>query len=262
MKNYFRKLNDKERSAFFAKLSLIAYEDPDTAVPQFGHYGFTTKYLNKDSADVYVLTSKTDIIIVCRGTEVKQLKDLKTDLQAWPKRSSHSTKGYLHFGFGKYVNKLWTEISKIIIQSNDKDIWFTGHSLGAAMASIMAIFCQANPLLKDPIGLYTFGSPRVGTKSFIEQGKNIYHERWVNNIDVVTSVPFWALGYRHFGKMMYLNHWGNYRPVTPMQHIKDRWRGFSRGLKEKKANHFANHSMAAYLQNIERWRDDLENPQE
>lgn len=261
MSDYFRSLTERERSAFFARLAHIAYEEPGIAIPAFYNFGFNSEYIAKEDAELYVLQSKTDIIVTCRGSQPKQLRDIRTDLQAWPRSNPNSPQGLIHFGFNKYVNKVWREVAAIIIASPSKSVWFTGHSLGAAMASIMAIYCQVNPILSDPVGLFTFGSPKTGTKDFVKQAKGIYHERWVNNIDIVTRVPFGLLGYRHFGTEMYLNHWGNYRKVTKWQKIKDRWRGFFVGLKNKRANHFRNHTMENYLANIESWRDDRENSQ-
>ena len=262
MENYVDNLSPKERSAFFAQCAYLAYEELKIVEMFFDNIDFTVRYIAEKDAECYVMIGGTDIIVACRGTQVTQFKDLKTDLQAWPKSTPHCPEGLVHFGFNKYVNRVWKPVAHHIMEHSDKKVWFCGHSLGAAMASIMAIYCQVNPLLTDPAGLYTFGSPRPGTKDFVAQGKKIYHERWVNCIDAVTSVPLWIMGYRHFGTMMYLNHWGNYRKVTATQHIKDRWRGFTAGLKEKKANHFANHSMLAYLDHVKRYRDDLENPQE
>lgn len=261
MSDYFRGLSERERSAFFARLAQMAYDEPGVVIPAFYNFGFNSEYIAKEDAELYVLQSRTDIIVACRGTQPRKIRDIKTNLQIWPRKNPNSPEGLVHLGFNSYVNKVWREVAAIIIASPTKSVWFTGHSLGAAMASIMAVYCQVNPILNDPVGLFTFGSPRTGTKEFVKQGRAIYHERWVNNIDIVTRVPFALLGYRHFGTEMYLNHWGNYRRVTSWQKIKDRWRGFIVGLKSKKSNHLRNHSMENYLANIESWRDDRENTQ-
>ena len=55
--------------------------------------------------------------------------------------------------------------------------------------------------------------------------------RWVNNNDIVARVPPAWLGYRHKGEEIYLNAFGQIRQLTTWQRIKDRWRGFVRGLK-------------------------------
>jgi triacylglycerol lipase len=262
MSRQFQKLDDRDKSAFFARLSMLAYEEPKVMKRTARTYGFEARLIENGNAEAYLLESESVVIVACRGTQPTQIKDIKTDLEAWPKRSQHAPMGLVHFGFQKYVNKIWQEVSRVVMNSVEKDLYFTGHSLGGAMASIMAIYCQANPILMDPVALYTYGSPRVGTGKFVKQGRPIYHERWVNNVDIVTSVPMALLGYRHFGQQMYINHYGNVRPVTAVQQLKDRWRGLVKGLKAKKINYIINHDINRYVTNIERWRDDIENPQE
>ena len=77
----------------------------------------------------------------------------------------------------------------------------TGHSLGAAMATIAATRYQ-------PHELFTFGSPRVGGKHFV---KNIKcpHLRFMNNNDIVCRIPPAWLGFRHHGEMIYFNRFGD-----------------------------------------------------
>ena len=57
-------------------------------------------------------------------------------------------------------------------------------------------------------GLYTFGQPRLGEKTF---ARNLNLEfqprtfRFVKNNDVVTRVPIRAMGYRHVGQRLVLD---------------------------------------------------------
>ena len=44
----------------------------------------------------------------------------------------------------------------------NKKLWFCGHSLGAAMATIMASRCKHNVDLNDPMELYTHERERGG----------------------------------------------------------------------------------------------------
>jgi triacylglycerol lipase len=73
-------------------------------------------------------------------------------------------------------------------------------------------------------GLYTYGSPRAGDKAFVKS-LDVEHFRCRNNNDLVTKVPFWLMGYRHHGKLVYINYYGNVRRLTPWQRFKDGWRG-------------------------------------
>lgn len=53
----------------------------------------------------------------------------------------------------------------------------------------------------------------------------ITHYRFVNNNDIVTKVPLWLMMYRHHGELIYINHYGNIRPMTWWQRFKDGLRG-------------------------------------
>ncbi|CAD5223963.1 unnamed protein product [Bursaphelenchus okinawaensis] len=72
------------------------------------------------------------------------------------------------------------------------EIWISGHSLGAAMATICAVqISRIYPTLAPNISLYTFGEPRVGDRSFatyIENTiPNVY--RVIHDKDIVTNIP-------------------------------------------------------------------------
>ena len=76
-------------------------------------------------------------------------------------------------------------------------IWFTGHSLGDALATLAAFRYE------NARGTYTFGSPRVGDKIF----KNAFHTRtyrFVNNCDIITRMPPPVL-YKHVGELKYID---------------------------------------------------------
>ena len=76
---------------------------------------------------------------------------------------------------------------------NNSQIFVTGHSLGAALATLSTIhitqrFVAKQPTVKKPI-LYTFASPRVGNSDFAHQFKNIESYRIANSEDFVVTVP-------------------------------------------------------------------------
>ncbi len=81
---------------------------------------------------------------------------------------------------------------------------FTGHSLGAACATIAA--ARAKYFWPDvDIALITFGSPRVGDKKFVQHVNTVSRiERYVNNSDVVTMLPP-RIRYRHTRGLKYIN---------------------------------------------------------
>ena len=168
----------------------------------------------------------TEIFITFRGTEPKQITDILADAKAWRKPARE--KGLVHFGFAQALDKVYDKIVHWIDEQklDDATITCTGHSLGAALATIMASRLDANEL-------YTFGSPRVGNRDFVKEMKKdgVKHYRFVNNNDVVTRIPF-PIRFRHSGKLVYINHYGNIRKMTPWQRTKDKYRGRWTALKK------------------------------
>ena len=84
----------------------------------------------------------------------------------------------------------------------------TGHSLGAAMATLMA---ARHPQAE----LVTFGSPRVGDEAFAAQFEDRDVRRYVDCNDVVTMVPPGLIGYVHAGEMHYIDRFGIVHPKPP-----------------------------------------------
>ena len=109
--------------------------------------------------------NKEDFVIACRGTEPTEFNDIKADLNALPTRAE--TVSFVHKGFKTEVDKIWPKLQEDIEREADtRTVWFCGHSLGAAMATIMASRAKHNDNLNDPIELYTYGSPRVGWSKY------------------------------------------------------------------------------------------------
>jgi triacylglycerol lipase len=126
----------------------------------------------------------------------------------------------------------------------EKKIYVCGHSLGGAMATIAASRMEMSYKIKC---LYTFGSPRVGNRTWLKNCK-FEHYRFVNNNDLVTRVPPAFMLYKHHGTLVYINHYGNIRKMTPWQRIKDKFRGYMSGLLDG----MKDHSMPNYVEATEK----------
>jgi len=252
------KLSFKERSVLFARLSQIAYLDQKAATKKAKAMGFTTvEFYNLDGAQTYRFMNKHDLVIACRGTEPTEFNDIKADLKAMPVIAE--TVSRVHRGFKKEVDDLWPMVLEDLERTvNDKKkIWFCGHSLGAAMATIMASRCHLYPDVEPVQELYTYGSPRVGWPTYCNS-LGVTHHRWKNNNDIVTSVPLAIMGYRHHGEEHYINAYGNIRKPTAWQLIKDKLRGMWMGIKKGKIDNFSDHSMVEYVRHLEMFEQDKE----
>jgi triacylglycerol lipase len=243
-------LNFKQRSLLFAKLASISYLEEKEAKKQAAALGFTeVEFYNRDGAQSYRFQNKTDLVIACRGTQPTEWNDIKADLQALPVISE--TVGRVHRGFKKEVDDIWPLVKEdLVAKQPTQDLWFCGHSLGAAMATIMASRCMHDQSVPDPVELYTYGSPRVGWKKYCNS-LGVKHHRWVNNNDIVTRVPLIIMGYRHHGEEHYMNAYGQVRNPTGWQRTKDRWRGIIMGIKKGSIDSFSDHNMSEYIKNIE-----------
>ena len=199
-------------------------------------------YIDVEGAQAYVLSDATDVIIACRGTEPTQLNDVMADLKMFPVK--HHLGGRVHRGFYAEYDKVIPGIKEALAKHNKKGtktIWVTGHSLGGAMAVLVAAELQPNG------GLHTFGQPRVGNAEFLKCLSEIKYYRYRNNNDIVTAVPPTWLFFRHGGVLRYINTFGNIRTATWAQRFKDKCRGHWQALKSfNLIDGFADHNMGAY----------------
>lgn len=165
------------------------------------------KHFNGESTDCFVANNNTFIIVAFRGTESRRrpgaqdfqnvIADVKADCNIILVESPHG--GRVHKGFSDALDEVWEELLDYIksIHSSSRALWITGHSLGAALATLAA------DRYGDVQGLYTFGSPRVGDSGFKKQF-SVKAYRVVNDNDIVTAVPPPGL-YRHVGELWYID---------------------------------------------------------
>jgi len=132
-------------------------------------------------------------VLVFRGTE-QEPKDFITDLTLGKLRQREG-KADVHEGFRSALDSVWDEIEPAL-QQLDCPVYFTGHSLGAALATLAAA-------RHTPAALYTFGSPRVGDADFVASLQGIAHiiHRVVDGKDGVAHLPPEALGFQHVGTL-------------------------------------------------------------
>jgi triacylglycerol lipase len=136
--------------------------------------------------------------LVLRGTD--ELMDWVTNLQAVP--VAWSGQGRVHKGFSEALDKIWSKVVRALEKHVPADcpLFITGHSLGAALATLAAS-------LRPPRALYTYGSPRVGDDDFAATLPSVPAYRVVNNRDVVTTLPP-PLPFHHLGELHYITHDG------------------------------------------------------
>jgi len=196
----------------FAKISAITYDNPKDSKSKFKALGYTiVEFFDVNGAQGYLLKGADSHVLSFRGTEVTEKSDVLADLKAG--KNLEASGGKVHVGFKDELNKLWPAIT--VSLANIDTLYVTGHSLGAAMATIAASRIQTKV-----IALVTFGSPRAGNQEFVNS-LSVTHYRVQNNCDDVTKVPFLLMGFAHHGTHKYMNFDGEFRDLTAWQQIKD-----------------------------------------
>ena len=98
---------------------------------------------------------------------------------AWDKEVAPEI--HVHKGFKILFDRVWPLVEPCLVDA-EGPLFFTGHSLGAALATMAAMKVR-------PSALYTFGSPRVGNEAFYRHLASVPHHRIVNHHDIVPLLP-------------------------------------------------------------------------
>jgi len=235
------------RALALAELAMVAYNDDAEAARAAHAIGFPDAQLfDHDGSQAYRFRNDHDVVLACRGTEPTQWNDIQADASAV--MSVVGSLGNVHSGFNREVDDLWPLLEESL-RNVRQPVWFCGHSLGGAMATICAYRCKTSSIVSDPQELHTFGSPRVGCRRYIRHAE-VTHFRWVHNNDVVTRVPPVWMGYRHCGREVYLDRFGRIRKLTGIFRSRDRWRGLVGGLFKWRLDLLTDHSIRQYVQHI------------
>lgn len=234
------------------KLSQYAYLDSKDFLARCKkEFGFKGKFSSIRGSDVGIVWDKDRAILVCRGTQGTSFNDIKADMKAY--KTKFQGICWAHDGFKDEVEKNLDWVCNTF-KDNElymKNISICGHSLGGAMAHLFALYFAEYKSQK--VTLYTYGSPRVGGWTFnrLMKQNHIEHHRFRNNNDIVPTVPFAILGYKHYGKLHYINYYGNVRKATFWQRLKDKFRGRWKALqKGQPFDGIFDHSIGLYKQKI------------
>ena len=176
--------HETEKRAMFARFAKYAYKNIKEAREGAKLEGYPkTEFFDVKGAQVYIFYDDYDLIISCRGTQPGEMNDIMADLEVFKSDSVTGTK--IHQGFKEEVDKIYGLVEARVKLHEDRKIWVTGHSLGGAMATILAQRLEFAGGY-DVDTLYTYGSPRAGGPKFRAWcDKHLNHQRFVNNNDVV-----------------------------------------------------------------------------
>lgn len=194
---------------WLSEATTLAYADEHFVRSRFEQAGLSEfRSFSGQSTDCFVANTPAYIWVVFRGTEIRKrpdardfehiLADIKADCNILPVAAEY-VEGTVHKGFNDALDEVWQDLRDYVeaLHTGTRTIWFAGHSLGAALATL------AGARYGKAQGVYTFGSPRVGDATFRDHYPVPLY-RIVNGHDVITTVPLPPL-YRHAGDLWYLD---------------------------------------------------------
>lgn len=164
------------------KLSKDAYEKESSIKKNWSKKGYNVNVIEYNkikwegiyNLQAIILHKNDKVIVAFRGTDnfTNFLKDIDNDFTDANKIWA-GAKGKIHHGFAKAFNKIFQkEVYKKL--PPHKEIIFTGHSLGGAIAHLSAVDLSLSTNYNGykPVKVVTFGQPKVGNKEFINYTKN------------------------------------------------------------------------------------------
>ncbi|KAA3485689.1 Triglyceride lipase [Gossypium australe] len=216
---------------------------PSFIKSEFEKLCFLDNETTDTQAAIWRDSARRRLVVAFRGTEQARWKDLRTDLMLVPAGLNPERIGgdfkqevQVHSGFLSAYDSVRIRIISLIKASigyidellepqHRWQVYVTGHSLGGALATLLALELSSSKLAKCgaiSVTMYNFGSPRVGNRRFAE----VYNEfdkslvkvyaieyiplqkvkdswRIVNHRDIIPTVPR-LMGYCHVAQPVYL----------------------------------------------------------
>ena len=191
-----------ELAKLTVELARLAYEEPTIIDQGLAGVGLRPlAHFDEPNTQAFMAQDDMSVYLSFRGTQ--EPTDWLTNAKFLPTTSELGVK--VHSGFVDALDEVWAQIESRVVAAG-LPVTVTGHSLGAALASLAALRLAK----KDQriAAVYTYGQPRTGHSSFRKLynsvlGSDTY--RFVNHIDLVTRVPLLLQGYQHVGTRMYFD---------------------------------------------------------
>jgi len=289
---------DPARAAWAADAAMLAYGHfgampmtEEEAHSILANAGFTQHELignwtpNGKGTQAFFASNNDFAILSFRGTERGDLGDLIWDLEPLTVAEPPAANGrgafrmvarvaafleqrlmsecVAHEGFQRALEAVWPQTEKLINEYRAAhpaaEICFTGHSLGAALATL-----AVSRFTGKSASLYTIGCPRVGNTVFcnrVRERADLGAFRFVNENDLVTHVPIEAPFYHHAPQLAFhllpggtmvpfeygaVADWGDLNKVA--RGLRDHWRFLE--LEAEPPGPLVDHSPARYCVQI------------
>lgn len=199
---------------WLADAALLSYWTPDEVRERYLRAGFQAEPVFAGTTQCYVAWNDQVVLVTFRGTEPGEPGDLLDDLTfvlaPWDRPHQH-----VHVGFKMALERVWNALSaRLAPLAATRPVWFSGHSLGAALATLAA------DRYPTSAGVCTLGAPRIGDWQFAASHTTRFGPRslrYVNDADVITHLPL-PLPYQHAGMPRFIDPSGHVSPMRPTLH--------------------------------------------
>ena len=249
------------KAYWLAEASLLAYAaEAEIMATVINVWRFERMILFNDTAtntQGFLAVGGGVAILAFRGTEPKQLPDWETDAHALLMAQPAEYPGEIHSGFATALAGVYTAIEREVktLPGSGSLLYVTGHSLGAALATLCAHRLKAARVY--PVqGVCTYGSPRVGNAEFAQSYETAIGSRTfrvVNNEDLVTRVAPRAVGYEHVGEMVYIDETGRLqRDIGFWYRFLNLVANAAADFKQAAKTTVRDHSMSLYCEHLKR----------
>ena len=213
-RDFFQDWTSEPEAALCAEMARLAYcREAEVVEDALARVGFTLSLtVSEGGTSGFVATSDETALVAFRGTESAEPANIVDDGLFLPR--AWTTGGRVHWGFARAFERAVAAV-ETTMRDSSRRLLVTGHSLGAALASLAAS-------IHPHATLYTYGSPRVGDGEFARSlaARTTVH-RHVNCCDLVCGVPLWP--YVHVGEPVYIDRSSQVRESpTKAEVLRDR----------------------------------------
>ncbi|MFF7749365.1 lipase family protein [Streptomyces sp. NPDC007971] len=254
-----------QRAYWLARAADLAYKAPAAIEEQAAQWGFgrvrhhhtrfTPPFPLQDT-QAYTMAGDRMIVTAFRGTEPARIRDWLSDATT-PPSPGPGGNGYVHHGFAEALRSVYPDVHDTLaeLRGNGQTLYFTGHSLGGALAMLAGarLYLEEPHLAAD--GVYTYGQPRTCDRLLAEAfdkgfGGRMY--RFVNNNDVVPQLPPEPV-FTHVRALRYIDSHGRVHETMPMlTALGDRAKGLTADPFAPASDGVRDHFMHNYLTALEK----------
>lgn len=176
------------------------------------------------SSQMVLIRSNQKLIVAFSGIETSNMDNIIDELIYYTDHYQNHTNlivyGKFYERFNELLNGTLHALQDAKKQYPSDLIYLTGHSLGGAITTLLAVYLMEHEPLLVPTLVYTFGCPRVGNLDFAKYcdtllGDRLY--RFMNQTDFIPDLPPQNWGFNHSGILVICTSEHEYTIKTRME---------------------------------------------